>query len=507
MKITRPITLRTKLIGTFVIAIVVVSVIIGVVTQVFLSQFLIAQLDHQVQGTTGRLDGALSHRRSAGLPGFEYDYGTVSPSDQLCSSVASAEGHGGHQPDDSVFAVITRSGSGTTVRAAVRGQYPSCTPVPPSTAESALIGVPANGTITAVTLGEFGTYRVIARTTDNGAIVSGLSTGSVDATQQRLLVTLLIVAGSTVLLGGIAVWGSVRRSLRPLEQVAATARTVATLPLRRGEVDLSVRMPTALTDPRTEVGQVGAALDQMLAHVEDALTVRQQSESQARQFVADASHELRTPLTAIRGYAELAGRNPDDLPAVRHALSRVHAESARMTDLVDDLLLLARLDAGRPIGQDLVDLSQLTIDAVSDARVAGIDHRWQLELPSEPITMTGDTRRLQQVLTNLLANARTHTPSGSTVTTALRAGNGGVTLTVTDDGAGIAPDLQPKIFGRFVRGEKSRSRAAGSTGLGLAIVAAVVAAHHGTVTVDSQPGRTVFTVQLPLPTQPGPQVS
>ncbi|MGI8418995.1 MAG: sensor histidine kinase, partial [Nakamurella sp.] len=209
-------------------------------------------------------------------------------------------------------------------------------------------------------------------------------------------------------------------------------------------------------------------------------------------------HELRTPLAAIRGYAELAGRNPDDAPAVRHALGRVRSQSERMTTLVDDLLLLARLDSGRPLGNDPVDLTMLAIDAVSDARAAGPDHRWQLDLPSEPVTVVGDGHRLHQVLANLLANARTHTPSDSVVVTALRTDHAMAVLTVTDDGEGIPEAMQSEIFGRFVRGDSSRSRAAGSTGLGLAIVSAVTGAHGGTVAVKSRPGHTVFTVRLPI---------
>lgn len=491
----RPITLRTKLIGSFVIAIVVVSAIIGVFTQVFLSQFLTAQLDRQVQSTTVRLGGPPLGNRG------QYANGTfhVSPSEQMCSTNAGQEEPGGPQPDDSVFAVLGNGGDGgsPTVHAAVRGTYPSCT-VLTAAAAAALTHVPSDGSIVTVTLGDFGDYRVLARPAGNDTIVSGLSTASVDAVQHRLLVILLIVAGSTVVLGGAAVWWSVRRSLRPLEEVAQTAREVTRLPLRRGEVDLSVRVPPTLTDPRTEVGQVGAALEAMLAHVEDALIARQQSESQVRRFVADASHELRTPLTAIRGYAELAGRNPDDLDAVRHALGRVHSESTRMTSLVDDLLLLARLDAGRPLGHEPVDLSQLAIDAVSDARVAGPHHQWQLDLPPDPVLAVGDSARLHQVLANLLANARSHTPPGTTVTTTLRAEPSAVVLTVADNGEGIPPELQSEIFGRFVRGERSRSRTAGSTGLGLAIVSAVVAAHRGVVGVTSTPGHTVFTVRLPL---------
>jgi len=162
----------------------------------------------------------------------------------------------------------------------------------------------------------------------------------------------------------------------------------------------------------SQCGQVGAALNQMLGHVSSALAARQQSETRVRQFVADASHELRTPLAAIRGYAELARRDPLDQQGVGHALHRVESESTRMTILVDDLLLLARLDSGRPLSSETVDVTRLAIDAVSDAQVAGPDHRWELDLPDDPVLTLGDEARLHQVLANLLANARTHTGGG-----------------------------------------------------------------------------------------------
>ena len=186
------------------------------------------------------------------------------------------------------------------------------------------------------------------------------------------------------------------------------------------------------------------------------------------------------------------------MPAdVAHALGRVESESTRMTGLVDDLLLLARLDSGRPLAHEPVDLTPLVVDAVSDARAAGPDHRWRLDLPDEPVELVGDAARLHQVLANLLANARTHTPPGTTVTISLSTEAGSVLLRVTDDGPGIPAELQPRVFERFARGDGSRSRAAGSTGLGLAIVAAVVEAHDGTVDVASRPAGTAFTVRLP----------
>jgi two-component system OmpR family sensor kinase len=241
----------------------------------------------------------------------------------------------------------------------------------------------------------------------------------------------------------------------------------------------------------------------MLGHVEASLATRHASEEKLRRFIADASHELRTPLAGIRGYTELAMRTGGDLtPEVRNALGRVDAESARMSHLVDDLLLLARLDAGRPLAQEQVDLTRLAVEVTSDVRVAGPDHKWVLDLPAEPVVISGDGPRLHQVLANLLSNARTHTPKGTTVTvrvTAAPAGNGraGAELAVSDDGPGIAADLQEHIWERFARGDAGRSRAAGGSGLGLAIVRAVVTAHSGSLSLDSHKGGTTFLIWLP----------
>jgi two-component system OmpR family sensor kinase len=184
-------------------------------------------------------------------------------------------------------------------------------------------------------------------------------------------------------------------------------------------------------------------------------------------------------------------------PDAKYAMDRVESESARMTTLVEDLLLLARIDSGRPLEDEPVDLTRLAIDAISDAHVAAAGYTWRLYVPDEPVAIRGDAARLHQVLANLLANARTHTPEGTTVTVAVSAADRDAVLRVIDNGPGIPADLQPHIFERFARGDSSRSRAAGSTGLGLSIVHAVVTAHRGRVAVDSAPGRTVFTVTLP----------
>ena len=359
------------------------------------------------------------------------------------------------------------------------------------------------------------------------ALVTGMPLATVDDTLNHVENTEHVVFATVLLLAVVLGAGLIQFSLRPLRRVAATATRVTELPLDSGEVTLPAGVPD--TDQRTEVGRVGAAFNRMLFHVENALGRRAASEARLRRFAADASHELRTPLSAIRGYAELALRHPGPVPEdVTHALRRVQSESARMTVLVDDLLLLARLDAGRPLEREPVDLSRLVIETTSDARVARGDHRWRLDLPDEPVVVQGDEHRLHQVMANLLSNAGKHTPAGSTISVALAlnadvpetASTAGtatvqrgvapsgprVQLSITDDGPGIPAELLPELFERFTRADTGRARevsAAGkSTGLGLAIVDAVVAAHGGCITVTSRPGMTRFAILLPLLPEP-----
>lgn len=346
---------------------------------------------------------------------------------------------------------------------------------------------------------DIGSYLLLAQPDSSGAVlITGVPTGPVDDTVTELVN--LVIAGTLIGLVAVGLAGGwlIRRNLAPLDRVAATARQVSALRLDTGQVHLPARVDADDTDPRTEVGQVGLALNSLLDNVEGALLARHESEQRVRQFVADASHELRTPLASIRGYTELSRREPQPLPdGVRHALTRVESEALRMSGLVDDLLLLARLDEGRPLERESVDLSRHVVDAVADARAAGPDHHWRLDLPAEPVEIVGDAARVHQVLVNLLANARTHTPAGTTVTTVLRQGAGEVELGVVDDGPGIPEDLQRHVFERFVRGDAARTREQGSSGLGLSIVAAVVAAHDGSVHVASRPGHTAFTLRLP----------
>jgi two-component system OmpR family sensor kinase len=365
---------------------------------------------------------------------------------------------------------------------------------------SVLLNLVPDGRPTSVRLSSLDEYRLRATRSQDGDIhITGLPMSDVDSTVHRLQATELIVFATALLLTGLAGAGWVRLSLRPLHRVTTTAKEVSALSLGSGAVDLPHRVPE--TDPRTEVGQLGEAFNQMLGHVETALDQREASEARLRRFVADASHELRTPLAGIRAYAELALRSTETVPAeVSHALDRVESEAVRMGRLVDDLLLLARLDAGRPLEQEDVDLSRLAIEVTSDARVAGPDHKWSLDLPQEPLVVRGDEHRLHQVVANLLSNARTHTPAGTSVVVRLTGDpqtDELVLLSVSDDGPGIPEELQANVFERFVRADDSRSRAVGSTGLGLSIAHAVVKAHGGSLTLASDASGTQFRIALP----------
>ncbi|WP_345667566.1 HAMP domain-containing sensor histidine kinase [Streptomyces similanensis] len=499
----RPRTLRTRLVVASVVLIAVVCSVIGTVTTLALRSHLYEQLD-------GRLK-EVAMRASVGLrPPDDHTGAGVTPERQPGTVDLTDFVTRGPQPE---YTIAAKVDDGTITEAKVGEKANDDNNVPwmdakPLTAAQirALDAVPRDKRRHTVDVPGLGGYRVQYVTGPNGAYYVAVPTSDVENTVATLiLVEVSVTAAGLVaaLLAGAAI---VSVALRPLRRVAATATRVSELTLHTGEVNLSERVPEPETDPHTEVGQVGAALNRLLDHVHGALHARQQSETRVRQFVADASHELRTPLASIRGYAELTRRGREEVgPDTRHALGRIESEAGRMTLLVEDLLLLARLDAGRPLRFEHTDLVPLVVDTLSDARAAGRDHVWRLELPDEPALVPADAARLQQVLVNLLANARTHTPPGTTVTARVRGSGPWLCVDVEDDGPGIPRELLPHVFERFARGDSARSRATGSTGLGLAIVQAVVAAHGGAVTVDSVRGRTAFTVHLPaLPKPPKP---
>ena len=397
-------------------------------------------------------------------------------------------------------------------------------------------GEPVDRTLSA------GAYRLVAAETPGGAvIVTGLPLAEKQNTLTTMVWTMVVVSTGGLLVIGLAGTALIRRTMKPLDQLSEVATQVSRLPLDAGEVGLAVRVPASAAHPGTEVGGVGHALNMMLDNVSNALEARQKSEMKVRQFVADASHELRTPLTAIRGYTELMRMTEHLTPDGRRSLARVQSQSERMTALVEDLLLLARLDEGQPLKLSEVDLTQLAIETVSDEKVMAPDRVWHLELPAEPVVVRGDATQLHQVLANLLSNARKHTGPGTTVVTGVkRSADGRAVVTVTDNGPGIAPEFVDRVFARFTRADASRrnpaalatpatgggsslprrplhpqrsseaaagvatttapaasASAEGTSGLGLSIVQSIVGAHGGTVSVTSGPGRTEFTVRLP----------
>jgi two-component system, OmpR family, sensor kinase len=361
-------------------------------------------------------------------------------------------------------------------------------------------GQPQNTTLTIDGLGDF---RISPYQVQNYIAVAGLPLSDVQNTITQILTTVVLVTAGGLLLLAAVIAFVIRASLAPLRAVADTATRVAAMPMSAGAVSISERVPEAQTDEDTEIGRVGHALNTLLDHVDESLDERQRNEERMRRFVADASHELRTPLASIRGYSELSLRalrqaqGPESAANTESALERINAQSLRMTTLVEDLLLLARLDEGQELVYGTVDLSRLAIEAVADARPAGPDHTWVLDLDEEPVVLAGDAARLHQVAGNLLANARTHTPAGTEVTVSVLRAGGDAVLRVHDNGPGVDPAITEELFERFSRADRSRARKTGGTGLGLSIGRAIVQAHGGTLSVRSVPGDTTFEMRLP----------
>jgi len=342
--------------------------------------------------------------------------------------------------------------------------------------------------------GTYDDFRAIAVVLPNGAgsVVAAQSLGDLNRTVDRLGLVFLLIGLLLLTLITVATRLVVRIGMRPLKDVEVTAGEIA-------GGNLSVRMPDA--NPDTEVGRLVTALNAMLSRIESSFAARLESENRLRRFVADASHELRTPITAIRGFSELyrQGAIQGEEPT-KNLVARIEGESVRMSSLVEDLLLLARLDQAREMEMEPLDLVKIAENAVMSARVSAPLHIIDFEEPEHEIFILGDAPRVHQVIANLLANAGVHTPAGSKINLAITQDNSGVYLSVTDNGPGLTPEAQSKIFQRFYRADPSRARVDGEgSGLGLSIVDAVMRAHGGSVSVHSELGQgATFTLFFPI---------
>ncbi|MFC8303470.1 sensor histidine kinase [Specibacter sp. NPDC057265] len=458
---------------------------VGIVSHLAMNNYLSAQLDSGLQEAAARSFGPKGPPPNA----------SASPSEPLTGSQPDPLDTRGQRPgtlvalfsDDADIASAVVQTDGTAVAL--------------STADLLLVGQvdPAGGPKELeLSSGHYRLQASTAITRDGEVLVTGLST-----TERDSILDSLLLATTSVSLAGLGLIGligtiMIRRSLRPLDELSAVATTVSTLPLESGEAAIHVRIPPMASEPGTEIGEVGVAFNNMLDHLTRAFAARHASEVKVRQFVADASHELRTPLTSIRGYTELVLLSETLTPSGSAALHRVDSESRRMSALVEDLLLLARLDEGQRGEATSVDLTDLLMETTQDSKVAAQDHGWSLQLPQEPVLVMAVESELRQIIINLLSNAAKHTAAGTHIQVGLAAAQGLATLSVEDNGAGIPQEFLRQIFTRFSRADAARTSNGGnSSGLGLAIVDALAQANHGTIKVTSIPGRTCFMLQLP----------
>ena len=476
-----PRTLRGRLTASLGILVTLALAVAALVMVLVVRHVLVNRLDEQLR--------AAGDRFSVGLEHDDHDadnrYGAVEG--QLAGTLGA------------------RLDNGAVTEAAVVGDHDTADQVP-AAAKARLATLTASRTPRTIRLPGIGEYRVLVVAGRDGDLqVTGLPTEAIENTIGKLAAVVIAVFGAALLAILLVATGLLRVMLRPLSRVSVTAAEVAELPLGSGGVSLPHRVEEGAGGG--EVDTLARAFNAMLAQVETALQTRADSEDRLRHFIADASHELRTPIAVVRSHAELAQREGGDaLPEnVSRSLERIAAQSERMGHLVEDLLLLARLDSGRPLARDRVDVVRIVLDAVDDARTAAPTHRWRLALPDDTIEVVGDEHALAQVVSNLLANAAAHTRSGTTVTVTLsvdrtRSRAAHAQLVVADDGPGMPATIAERAFDRFVRGDSERSITRGSSGLGLPIVAAIVAAHSGQVELRSTARGTTVVVELPVAT-------
>ena len=474
-------SLRLRLLLAVVGLVAVGLLVADGLTYLSLQSFLVQRVDQQLEAAPLPVLHALESS-SSGLPGNV-------PTVPAGESAVLPPGTYGCLLNDSgqVLAQVTFSYGGSS---------PPVPALPADLAQTAT-GNGGQATLTVPAAGRSSLRFRLLATQYGGSpytLVAAVPLTEVTQTLQRLLLVEGIVT-FTVLFGlGLLAWWIVRRELRPLDDMAATAGAIAA-------GDLTRRVERA--DSRTEVGRLGLALNTMLAQIEEALTKSRSSENALRRFLAQASHELRTPLSSIRGYAELfrrgARERPEDLAL---AMRRIEEEAARMGLLVEELLLLARLDEGRALDREPVDLTRLAADAVADAKIVEPGRDVSLE-QTGPVVVPGDESRLRQVATNLVVNALRHAGDGARVRVRTSVADGRAVLEVSDDGVGMPNDVAGRVFEPFYRSSEARGRGEGTAGLGLSIVAAIAAAHGGDVELQTAPGQGArFRVRVPLAVGP-----
>ncbi|MGO2542628.1 MAG: sensor histidine kinase [Specibacter sp.] len=484
--------LRTKLIVAVLALLAAICATIGIVSHLAMNNYLTAQIDSSLHESAAHSAGPKN-----GLPGSPTEPGSGNPLPTGAPNPLDTRG----QRPGTLRAVFAQGIPGPVIDSSVVQADGSAMALTTEDLEQIQHLAPT-GTATELTLST-GKYRLAATTTyipADGKLVVGFPTAERDSTLNSLAWTTVVVSVAGLALIGLVGTLIVRRSLRPLDELSAVATTVASLPLDSGEAAINVRIPPMAAAPGTEIGDVGVAFNNMLDHLTRSFAARHASEVKVRQFVADASHELRTPLTSIRGYTELVLLSEQLTPSGSSALRRVDSESRRMSALVEDLLLLARLDEGQRGEPESVDLTDLLMETTQDSKVAAPDHSWALSLPQEPVLVFAVESELRQIIINLLSNAAKHTAAGTHIQESLTAAKGLATLSIEDDGDGIDQDFLDQIFTRFSRADAARARSheSNSSGLGLAIVDALAQANQGTITVTSVPGRTCFTLQLPV---------
>lgn len=471
-------SLRSRLLfGLTVVAVVLVGAALFVARST--ETYLIAQIDEQLANVAGRFP--------VGTRPIGPDGAQTTPQLPQGERLPQQQTGEPQQLSPLYVGVLSQDGQVVTIFAPNLANPAMATPiVDPATAAANANGAPFFAQSTTGSR-----YRVQTRTNSSvGSIaIVALPMDNTDAAISRLIAVEAVATLIALGVLGMVAWWVIRLGVRPVKQMADTAAAIA-------GGDLSSRVPEG--DPRTEAGELGIALNQMLGRIEESFDERARTEERLRRFVADASHELRTPVTTIRGYADLYrhGGLRDD-QELDDAMRRTEQEAARMGALVEDMLQLARLDQGRPLRFEPVDLAALARDAVADARVVDPTRPIQLDAPSAVI-VTGDEDRLRQVLANLIGNALVHTPPDTPVTVRVAERGADAVLEVRDRGPGMSGDVAEHVFERFYRADVSRSRARGGTGLGLAIVEAIVVAHAGRISLESQPGQgTVATVIVP----------